>query len=209
MPWNERKEVMSSTNNLNTKDGLEQRIRGLIAGTQKHPPSAPVALGGSTYTAQALEQVFQGLLDALTASDTARAAWEDTVTKVRARKATVLPLARAYANTLLAANGNTSSVLADYGLTPRKARAPMTTDQQAAAVAKRKATRAARHTMGSVQKKAVKGDVTGVNVTPVTSPAPTPATPPPTPATPASSGGGEGATPAAPAAPVAVAPSRA
>jgi hypothetical protein len=111
----------------------------------------------------------------------------------------VLPLARAYANTLIAANGSASSVLADYGLTPRKARAPMTTDKQAAAVAKRNATRAARHTMGSVQKKAVKGDVTGVNVTPVTSATPTPTTPPANPVTPASGGGGQVTTPAAPA----------
>jgi hypothetical protein len=36
-------------------------------------------------------------------------------------------------------------------------------------IAKRAATRAARHTMGPKQKKAVKGDVTGVVVTPVTS----------------------------------------
>jgi hypothetical protein len=144
---------MSTKNVLDTKTGLEKRLGDLIAGTQKHPPSAPVALGGATYTAQALEQAFQGLLDALTAADVAKAAWEDALTKVTAQKATVLPLARAYANALIAANGNASSVLADYGLAPRKARAPMTTGEQAAAVAKRKATRAARHTMGTQQKK--------------------------------------------------------
>jgi hypothetical protein len=45
----------------------------------------------------------------------------------------------------------------------------VTPEQKVAAAAKLKATRAARHTAGSVQKKAVKGDVTGVIVTPVTS----------------------------------------
>jgi hypothetical protein len=168
---------MSTTNKLDSKMGLEQRLGNLIAGTQKHPPSGPLTLGGAAYTAQQIEQAFQGLLDALTAADAAKAAWEDALKKVRSQKATVLPLTRAYANSLITANGNASSVLADYGLTPRKARAPMTTTEQAAAVAKRNATRAARHTMGTQQKKPVKGDVTGVTVNPVVSAAPTPVTP--------------------------------
>jgi hypothetical protein len=40
-----------------------------------------------------------------------------------------------------------------------KARAPMTIEAKAAATQKRKATREMRHTMGSVQKKSVKGTV--------------------------------------------------
>ena len=59
-------------------------------------------------------------------------------------------------------------MLADFGINP-KARAPLTVEAKAAAAAKRAATRAARHTMGSQQKKAIKGDVTGVLVTPITS----------------------------------------
>jgi hypothetical protein len=58
-------------------------------------------------------------------------------------------------------------VLADFGIHP-KARTPPTVEASLAAVAKRRATRAARRTMGSQQKKAVKGDVTGVVVTPTT-----------------------------------------
>jgi hypothetical protein len=46
-----------------------------------------------------------------------------------------------------------------------------------AAVAKRAATRVARGTKGSRQKAAIHGDVTGVTVTPVVEPAPTPAAP--------------------------------
>jgi hypothetical protein len=42
--------------------------------------------------------------------------------------------------------------LADFGLNPKKARTPLTIEEKAAAAAKRKATRAARHTMGSKQK---------------------------------------------------------
>jgi hypothetical protein len=155
-----------------------------------------LTLGGSAYTAQQIQQAFQGLLDALTAADAARAAWEDALKKVSAQKVTVLPLARAYANSLITANGDASSVLADYGLTPRKARAPMTTAEQAAAVAKRNATRSARHTMGTQQKKGVHGDVTGVTVIPVVSAAPATVTTPSSPTAPASSSGGQAAAPA-------------
>ena len=78
-------------------------------------------------------------------------------------------------------------VLADFGINP-KARTPLTVEAKAAAVAKRTATRAARHTMGSRQKEGIKGDVTGVVVTPIAAPSPT-VTPPSGPAAPATSGG--------------------
>ena len=63
---------------------------------------------------------------------------------------------------------SSASVLADFGLAPKKARTPLTVEQKAAAKAKRDATRAARGTMGKKAKLAVKGDVTGVEITPVT-----------------------------------------
>jgi hypothetical protein len=47
-------------------------------------------------------------------------------------------------------------------------RTPLTVEAKAAAAAKRASTRAARHTLGTKQKKAIKGDVTGVLVTPIT-----------------------------------------
>jgi hypothetical protein len=68
--------------------------------------------------------------------------------------------------------GNQPDVLADFGLVPRKAPTPLTVEQKAAAAAKRKATRAARNTMGAVQKKKVVGTVTGVTITPITAPEP-------------------------------------
>jgi hypothetical protein len=72
----------------------------------------------------------------------------------------------------------------------------MTVEAKAVAVAKRDATRQARGTTSKKQKLAVKGDVTGVVLTPVTAPAP--ATPAPQPVTTTASG-----TPAATAAGIA------
>jgi hypothetical protein len=176
------KEEFVMSNTIKSKATLEQRLRGLIAGTQKNSPTGSLTVGGSTYTAAALDQLFQGLLDVLSAADAAKAAWQDALLKVRSSEASVTPVLRNYVSFLVATTGNAPGTLADYGLTPRKARAPLSTEQKAVAVAKSKATRVARHTMGKKQKKAVTGTVaTTVTTPPATATTPvatTHATPP-------------------------------
>jgi hypothetical protein len=63
-------------------------------------------------------------------------------------------------------------VLADYGLKTRKVAAPRTPEQKAASVAKGKATRAARHTMGPVQKAQITGATPQGTAAPVAAPSP-------------------------------------
>ncbi len=103
--------------------------------------------------------------------DAAKAA---TTAKVAAERAN-MPALRIFTGALVAyvkaTFGASPEVLADFGIHP-KARAPLTVEQKAAAAAKRAATRKARRTMGSVQKKGVKGDVVGITVTPITAPQP-------------------------------------
>ena len=167
---------------LKTKTQLATLLAGLIAGTEKHSSSGPLTLEGQSFTPQALIAALQSLVDALAKIDAAGATWHDTIEQASQVRATIRPLAGAYRNYLLLAYRNTPAVLADYGLAPRKKRAPLTTEQQAAAVAKRKSTRTARHTMGPKQKAGVKGDVTGVVVTPITEPKPPTPSPSPVPA---------------------------
>ncbi len=155
-----------------TKISLLTRVRGLIAGTQKHPPSGPLTLGGTSFTEATLVQALQGLSDALAQVDAAKANWKDALTRLSGVKATALPLLRAYEGWVIATSGNAPALLADYGMTPRKVPVPLTSDQSVVAATKRAATRAARHTMGSKQKKAVKGPVTGVVMTPIPATAP-------------------------------------
>jgi hypothetical protein len=142
-----------------TKATLEQRIRGLIAGTQKHPPTGSLTVGGGTYTATALVQLLQSLADALAAVDSAKASWQDALKNATDVKAKVGPVVQAYRSWVVVTYGNAPSTLADYGVTPRKVRAPLTAEQKVAAAAKAKATRTARNTMGKKQKKSVKGTV--------------------------------------------------
>ena len=88
-----------------------------------------------------------------------------------AAEAASMPSLRTFMSALMtyvkAAYVGSPDVLADFGIS-LKSRAPLTVEAKAAAVAKRAATRAARHTMGTQQKKAIKGAVTGVLVTPIT-----------------------------------------
>jgi hypothetical protein len=150
-----------------TKSSLSKRIRDLVAGTQKHTPNGSLTLGNVTYAAPALVQLLQGLADALDATDAARARWQDALKNATDARAKVGPLVADYQAWVSVTYAGAPSTLADYGVTPRKVRTPLTVDQQAAAVAKRTATRAARHTMGKVQKLKVKGNVVGIFVTPV------------------------------------------
>ena len=155
-----------------TKTSMKQRALDLIAGTQKHAPNGPLTLGSTSFTAPSLEQTLQSLVDATIAADAARAAWQDALGKMKATRANVVPVMQDYAAWVAVTYRRTPSTRADFGVAPRKARTPLTSSEQAVAVAKRVSTRAARNTMGNVQKKAVKGDVTSVTLTPVHAPKP-------------------------------------
>ncbi len=182
--------------NTVTKATLQQRIRGLIAGTQKHAPSGSLTLGSATYTTPALVQLLKSLADALDAADSAKASWEDALKHATDTKAKVNPVVRAYQAWVEVTYAGTPSTLADFGVTPRKVPAPLTAEQKAAAAKKRAATRAARHTMSKKQKKNGKGTVPAAAPTTVST-ASTPIAPSPVASAP-SSGTGAAAAPHVP-----------
>ena len=159
-----------------SKVTLVQRVRDLIAGTMKHSPTGPLSLGGRAFTAQSLIQFLQDMENAISQVDTARASWKDALKSLADMKTTDGPILGAYRSWIVATYGNAPATLADFGLAPPTVRTPQTADQKAIAVAKRAATRTARHTAGPKQKAAIKGNVTVAVVT-------TPATAPPAKAT--------------------------
>jgi hypothetical protein len=176
-----------STTKAEGKSQFALVAQQLSAGTAKHLTAAtPVAFMGGSFTPAQITTELQQVVTLRSDVNTAKAA----VTAKVATEKTDLPSLRtfiaAYKAYLKVAFGTSPDVLADFGLAP-KARSTPTTATKAAAVVKRTATRAARHTMGTVQKKAVKGDVTDVTLTPVIS-APVPTVAPPAPAGPTTSG---------------------
>jgi hypothetical protein len=165
---------MSTSTSKPTKAAALAQVQALIAGTQKRFPNQTFTLGNTTFTTATLVQTLQSLAAAMTAVNTAEASAKDARTALQGVNAKVGPVLRDLRRVILAAFGNSTEALADFGLTPPKARAPRTAEQKAAAAAKLRATRAARGTASKKQKAAVKGNVTGIEIKPVTEPTPSP-----------------------------------
>jgi hypothetical protein len=162
-----------------TKNTVAVLAGQLIAGTNKHfPTTSSLAFGGGTFTPAEVEASLQTLSDLRTAVNDAKTATKAKLADEQAQAPSLRTQMSAYVTYVKATFGNSPDVLADFGLTPNKVKAPLTLDQKAAAAAKRTATRAARHTMGSKQKKGVKGTITTI-ITPTSSTAPQPVAPSP------------------------------
>jgi hypothetical protein len=148
------------------------RAEKLIAGTNKHfANTTQLAFASATFTPAQVTSSLQTLVELRNDVDTAKAITKAKLAAEKTQAPTLRSFMAALESFVRATFSNSPDVLADFGLT-KKARTPLTVEQKAAAAAKRTATRAARHTMGSKQKKAVKGTVTGVLVTPISAPHP-------------------------------------
>jgi hypothetical protein len=163
---------MSSITSTKNKATALAQVQALIAGTQKHFPNGSFTLGNTAYTTASLVQALQGLVDAFTAVNAAHTSAKDAVSALGTMETKMAPLLRDYVNFLRATFSTATAQLGDFGVAALKAHAPLTTEKRAAATAKMKATRLARGTTSKKQKLTVKGDVTGVIVTPVTTAVP-------------------------------------
>ena len=139
----------------------------LAAGTQKHLANvATLMFASGSFTPQQVEAQLT-LLSTLRADvEAAKATVKAKLAEEQAQSAALNAFQDAFIAFVKATFGNSPAVLADFGLSPKKVATPLTVAQMAAAKAKRDATRKARGTMGSKQKLAVHGDVTGVTITP-------------------------------------------
>jgi hypothetical protein len=141
----------------------------LAAGTQKHLSAiAQLIIGSSTYTPAQAESELQSLAALRSAVDTAKATLKAALADEASKGHAGQEFFAAFVEYVRAAFGNSPDILADFGLSPRKTRKPLTAEQLAAAAAKRAATRAARGTRGKRAKLSIMGSVTGVVVTPIT-----------------------------------------
>jgi hypothetical protein len=164
----------------------------LVAGTKQYFSTvSSLTFGSGTFTPAQIEAFLQTLIDLRTAVDNAKSATKAKIVAEAAQAPSLRSQMAAYVAYVKAMFGNSPDVLANFGLKPKKARTPLTIDQLAAAAAKRAATRAARHTMGSKEKLKVKGTITTIVSQPTAS---TPAPVGPSPVTSAPSQGASGGT---------------
>ena len=110
---------------------------------------------------------FQQFVAAAEATKSSNAVWRSDVQAERAMELMVAPVRAGLKSILQGKFGKSGTQLLKFGITPLKV-SPKTTAVKTAAVAKAQATRAARGTKGSVQKKEIVGNVTGVVITPMT-----------------------------------------
>jgi len=168
---------MATSKKSNGKDALAVLAASLAAGAQKHfPAGSSLSVGGAMLTLVQIAAQLNGFAALRTDVDTARAALDTKIAAETAQATAMRAFMSAFERIVRGSFGNQPDVMADFGLAPNKVRAPLTVVQKAAAAAKRKATRAARGTTSSKAKQAIKGNVTGVVVTPVTAEPPAAAT---------------------------------
>jgi hypothetical protein len=180
----EKGETIAMSTTSKSKAAALAAVQALIAGTQKHFPSGSFTLGNTSYTTASLVTLLQSVADAITSLTGAQLAAKHALTTQQGVLAQADPVIQIYERFLQATFANTVPILADFGLEPRKEPAPKTTEEKAAAAAKAAATRKARGTTSKKQKLTVKGNVTGIIVTPITAPTAAPAASPETPVTP-------------------------
>jgi hypothetical protein len=141
----------------------------LAAGVQKHLSTvAQLIIGSGSYTPTQVANQLLAFAKLRNDVDAAKAALKAMLVDEKAQGPALREFFLAVLQYVRAAFGNSPDILADFGLPPKKARTPLTVEQKAAAAAKRAATRKARGTTGSKKKRSVKGNVTGVDITPVT-----------------------------------------
>jgi len=161
---------MSGTTSRVTRAAALAHVQALITGLQKHLSGQSFTIGNVAFTTASLVLLLQSLADAIAGVITAQASARDALVKLEAVKANVGPTMSALVRIIVAMFAGDTSKLGDFGVTAPRARTPLTTEQKAAAAAKAKATRSARGTKGPKAKAEITGNVTGVEITPITAP---------------------------------------
>ena len=175
---------------------IKTRNTSVANGIDKHITS-PVSIGNVSYAPGTLKAVFTDHNAAIDASDVLHTQWTDQVTATRAAGDKANDTYLLLRNFLIGQYGNdAAAVLNDFGMTVPKAKGAKTVAAKAEGIDKRRATRAARHTMGSVQRKAVTGES---NAKAAGAAGSSPVTTAPTPTTAVSTPAPAGSTPVTPA----------
>jgi hypothetical protein len=132
----------------------QDRDRKTMAAIQKYLMQlTSILIAGVSYTPAQLTALFKEDSDIADAATNARQDFLAAATAARNQRAKMGPI-RAGFRSFLMNMFTDPSTIAEFGFTTRK-RAVPSAETTAAAVDKRNATRAARHTMGKNQKKAV------------------------------------------------------
>ena len=178
------------------------QLQALILGLPEYCASTVFSVSGQTLTATQAVAFLTTVQNAGAAIAASRAAWRAAILAAEKSNAGDGLVAREIRQAVTLQFSNAPTTLNALAITPHKKPKPMTGAARAAAAAKAAATRLARGTESKKKKALISGNVTGVVITPTTSPTATP-TPSGAPTTGAQTATPTVTTPATPAAPTA------
>jgi hypothetical protein len=127
--------------------------------TKNHKKTDKFVVEGRELTVGELAALLDGRVQAAQAVDLKRREHSAAVAACRATVAESRPVVSGVRTQLISQLGATSPALADYGIPPRKTRQAATVEKLAVKVAKGKATRTVRHTVGPKKRLSIKGTV--------------------------------------------------
>jgi hypothetical protein len=138
--------ILDSKNKATLRDRLQTLLAGVTANL-----SGKITLGGQSFTVSQLTTLIQSLVDALNDSDAQRASWSESVQAVKATTQKVEPVILALESMVAGQFRGQPTVLASFGIAPRKVR-KVDVATKAIAAKKSAATKAARDEVGSWQR---------------------------------------------------------
>ena len=133
----------------------------LAAGLISAPPGGQpsIVIEGQSIAVTSLIAELQGYASAYQAVEDAEQAYKKALTTREAIAVGAQRRREAIRASIKGALGRMNPNLESYGISPDKEHRALTVEEEVAKVAKAKATRAARHTMGKKQRQAIKGQV--------------------------------------------------
>jgi hypothetical protein len=149
-----------------TEKSIVAELMALVDGLEKNLPNKSFVSASQSYTGPEVIAEVRAIHAAASAVVEARGTLTDALrahAKMRHDKAEFL---RHLRDTLRTAYSNDQVTLAEFGLAPTRSRGAPTGEELLVRVTKSQATRKERRTMGKRQRAAIKGDVTGVVITP-------------------------------------------
>jgi hypothetical protein len=163
-----------STKTQTSAQSQQAADQALIDGFTKHQGALPSSLtvAGAPVLLTTILSTLQSRVASRATVPPAKASYQAVVQANHDELTKSQPLASGVRQAIALMFAGQVQVLADYGLKPRKVPAPRTPAQKAASAAKAAATRAARHTMGPVQKAKITGASPQGTAAPVATPSP-------------------------------------
>ncbi len=136
--------------------GIWKKLQQLIAGIQKDIPTGTnLMVNGKSYGQAQLIVLLQGLLELFVTANTAKIAYVTELKTRDGQEPTVRATYAAVKGSIVGMLGHQNPLLGDFGIAPHVPKV-LTTEQKQLRAAKAQLTREKRHTMGRLQKAALK-----------------------------------------------------